>query len=204
VSQRTKRFLTAFAALATAALTAATAAMAARVIGDASANVLTGTEQRDHIRARAGDDTVNALAGADFVRAGYGNDTVDGGDGWDLLRGGRGDDVQSGGRGADLIFAGRGTDRTDGGDGPDRLWALARKDVAAIGDPNGDELSGGRGRDRFKVRDGEVDRVFCGDGRDRVIADQFDLVAGDCERTIRREITSLDQVDDEAENRMED
>ena len=165
--------------------------------------MLTGTDGRDHIRARAGDDTVNALAGADFVHAGYGDDTVDGGNGWDLLRGGRGDDVQSGGRGADLIFAGRGADRTDGGDGPDLLWALARKDVTGIGDLSGDELSGGRGRDRFRVRDGEADRVVCGDGRDRVIADQFDVVAGDCERTIRRAITSLDQVEDEAETRLD-
>jgi Ca2+-binding RTX toxin-like protein len=159
--------------------------MAVVVIGDSAPNVLTGTDGRDHIRARGGDDTVNALAGPDFVRAGYGNDTVNGDGGWDLLRGGRGDDLQSGGRGADLIFAGRGADRSDGGGGPDLLWALARPDVAAIGDPNGDELSGGRGRDRFRVRDGEADRVFCGDGRDRVIADSRYVLSG-CERVRSR------------------
>jgi Ca2+-binding RTX toxin-like protein len=165
---------------------------------------LTGTDQRDLIRARAGDDTVNALGRADQVRAGYGNDTVDGGDGRDLLRGGHGNDVQSGGRGADLIFAGPGADRSDGGDGRDVLWALARKDVAAIGDPDGDELSGGPGADRFRVRDGETDRVHCGDGRDRVVADQFDAVDNDCELVIRRNVTSLNQVDDRAENSLED
>jgi Ca2+-binding RTX toxin-like protein len=195
---------TAVAAVVAAVGLTAGATVAATVIGDSGDNVLTGTERGDHIRARGGDDTVTALGGSDHVRAGQGNDTVDGGDGWDLLRGGRGDDTQSGGRGADLIFAGPGADRTDGGNGPDTLWALARKDVVAIGDTSGDELTGGRGRDRFRVRDGEVDMVHCGDGRDRVVADQFDAVDDDCERVKRGEITSLDQVDDRAETRLED
>ena len=84
------------------------------------------------------------------------------------------------------------------------LWALARVDVTAIGDPEGDELSGAAtARDLFLVRDGEVDLVHCGEGRDRVIADQFDQVDNDCERVIRRDITSLDQVEDGEENRTE-
>jgi hypothetical protein len=76
-------------------------------------------------------------------------------------------------------------------------------DVSSIGDTEGDELTGGNGRDLFLVRDGEVDLVHCGDDRDRVIADQFDQTDGDCERVIRREITSLDQVEDGEENRTE-
>jgi Ca2+-binding RTX toxin-like protein len=83
------------------------------------------------------------------------------------------------------------------------LWALSRKDVASIGDPDGDELTGGAGNDRFRVRDGEVDLVHCGDGRDTVLADQFDQVDNDCERVLRRDITSLDQVDDQEENSTE-
>jgi Ca2+-binding RTX toxin-like protein len=102
-----------------------------------------------------------------------------------------------------VIFANRGRDHEDGGDGPDRLWALSRFDVESIGDPNGDELSGGNGNDRFRVRDGEVDLVHCGEGTDRVKADQFDQIDNDCEHVDRRDVTSLDQVDDGDENRVE-
>ena len=84
-------------------------------------------------------------------------------------------------RGDDLIFANRGVDRSYGGDGADELWALSRYDVTALGDPVGDELHGGDGADRFRVRDGEVDTVHCGDGRDSVLADQYDQVDTDCE-----------------------
>jgi Ca2+-binding RTX toxin-like protein len=97
-----------------------------------------------------------------------------------------------------------GRDVSDGGNGHDVLWALSRKDVTAIGDLEGDELSGGEGHDRFRVRDGEQDLVHCGGGFDRVLADQFDQVDADCERVNRREITSLQQVEDEEENRPEE
>jgi Ca2+-binding RTX toxin-like protein len=221
VAQRSNRFLMALIAAGAVALVAASVAMAATVIGNGSSNALTGTDQRDWMLGRGGDDTIDALAGADVVRAGSGDDTVEAGRGWDrvhggwgndtlngdaghdFMSGGRGDDAQNGGPRADLIFANRGRDRTDGGDGADRLWALSRFDVTAIGDPDGDELSGGNGRDRFRVRDGEVDLVHCGAEVDRVVADQFDQVDNDCERVVRRDVTSLDQVDDRQENRTE-
>ena len=77
--QPSNRFLTSLAATAAVSLMAATVAMAATIVGDASSNVLTGTEQRDLILAGAGDDTVNALGAADLVRTGQGADTVDAG-----------------------------------------------------------------------------------------------------------------------------
>ena len=204
MAQRTNRFLTVLSAAAAAGLVAATTAMAAVVIGDASSNTLTGTDQPDVILGRAGDDTINALAGADLVRAGRGADTVNGERGRDLIAGGKDDDTLSGGPRRDVIFANRGRDHSDGGDGPDVLWALSRFDVTAIGDPEGDELGGGNGRDRFRVRDGEVDIVHCGDGIDSVRADQFDAVDNDCEHVDRRDVTSLEQVEDGEENRLED
>jgi Ca2+-binding RTX toxin-like protein len=278
VRQRTNRFLTAVGAFVALSLSAATVVLAATIVGDASSDTLTGTEQRDRILARAGDDTVNALGAADLVRSGQGADTVDagrgrdsvhggagndnlnggpgcdrvfggadddtidggpgfsfrrlalaagsarraamffrcerlfgglgndtssGGPGRDFMSGGRGDDRQSGGAGADKIFANPGRDVSDGGDGRDVLWALARVDVTAIGDAEGDELSGAGGRDLLRVRDGEVDLVHCGEGHDRVLADQFDQVDNDCERVDRRDITSLDQVEDREENQTE-
>ena len=45
-----------------------------------------------------------------------------------------------------------------------------------------DTVNGGRGHDRIYVRDGEPDRVTCGPGNDRVMADYRDDVAKDCER----------------------
>ena len=44
---------------------------------------------------------------------------------------------------------------------------------------------GGTGNDRVFARNGKVDRIGCGRGRDRVRADANDRVAGDCE-TVRR------------------
>ena len=103
-----------------------------------------------------------------------------------------------------MVFANRGADRSWGGEGGDELWALSRYDVTALGDPAGDELFGEAGPDRFRVRDGEVDRVHCGDGPDRVLADQYDVVDTDCELVRRVAVTSLDQVQDGPENRVED
>jgi len=205
MNQRSNRSLLGLLAAAALTLVFASVAMAATIVGDNGPNDLTGTDQRDRIVARGGDDTVDARAGRDRVHAGAGDDTVDGGHGRDFMSGGKGDDTQNGGGGSDRIFANRGRDVSDGGDGRDVLWALSRFDVTALGDTEGDELSGGDGNDRLRVRDGEVDKVHCGGGdRDRVLADQYDEVDADCERVIRRAITSLDQVEDEKENRTEE
>jgi len=138
-----------------------------------------------------------------LIAGGLGDDLLYGGGGRDFISGGKGDDTLSGGARRDIIFANRGRDRSDDGDGRDVLWALSRFDVTALGDPDGDELNGGNGRDRFRVRDGEVDRVHCGEGIDRVRADQFDVLDNDCEHVDQRDITSLDQVEDRTENRAE-
>ena len=73
--------------------------------------------------------------------------------------------------------------------------------MTVIGDPNGDELTGGAGRDRFRVRDGEVDVVHCGEGRDHVDRRPVRPVDADCEHERQSDITSLDQVEDGEENR---
>ena len=53
----------------------------------------------------------------------------------------------------------------------DRGWPWDTKDV----------LDGGRGADRLFTRDGFRDTVRCGPDRDRVQADERDLVSRDCE-----------------------
>ena len=46
-------------------------------------------------------------------------------------------------------------------------------------------ILGGAGNDIIGARDGAVDRISCGPGRDRVLADPQDVVARDCERVAR-------------------
>jgi hypothetical protein len=48
-----------------------------------------------------------------------------------------------------------------------------------------DTVATGAGRDVVRTRDGARDRVSCGPGRDRVLADALDDVAADCERVLR-------------------
>jgi Ca2+-binding RTX toxin-like protein len=175
---------TAVAAAMTMLLTAALAS-AGVVSGTDGPDTLTGTDKRDRIRTHGGDDTVNALRGRDLVWAGRGHDTVDGGRGRDVLRGWRGNDTLNGGPGNDLIFAQRGVDMVNGGSGADSLWALARRDVSRQSGEPTDTVNGEAGHDSIHVRDGEADKVTCGPGNDRVVADHRDDVANDCERVKR-------------------
>jgi Ca2+-binding RTX toxin-like protein len=94
----------------------------------------------------------------------------------DRLIGTRGRDLLSGLGGADTILGLAGNDLLDGGAGNDTL----------VGGPGRDTLLGRSGNDVLSVRDGQRDRVSCGPGRDRVLADRSDVVARDCEHVVRR------------------
>jgi Ca2+-binding RTX toxin-like protein len=83
VRQRSNTFLLFIALVSALSLLTAAVAMAATIIGNDGPNNLTGTDQRDRIFAKGGDDTVNALARADRVIAGDGNDIVNAGAGHD-------------------------------------------------------------------------------------------------------------------------
>jgi hypothetical protein len=97
-----------------------------------------------------------------------------------------------------VIYANLGADVDSGGDGNDVLWALARGDVhpgpGGAVDQVGDTLDGGNANDVFRTRDGEVDRITCGPGRDVALLDRVDVITdataaspkGSCERVIRR------------------
>lgn len=105
-----------------------------------------------------GDDTINGSTVADNLDGGDGNDIINGGDGNDTIRGNAGNDVIDGGQGADDIDGGFGDDRITGGKG---------KDI----------LKGDVGADTIDARDGEVDTVNCGLGRDTVLRDANDAVS---------------------------
>jgi Ca2+-binding RTX toxin-like protein len=72
-----------------------------------------------------------------------------------------------------------------GGSGPDVIRGRGGNDVI-VGGRGRDTLEGGAGNDRINARDGAVDVVRCGTGRDVVIADRVDRVARDCEVVRRR------------------
>ena len=101
-------------------------------------------------------------------------DRLTGMQGPDRLDGGAGDDLLDGGAGPDRLNGGPGRDRLVGGSGDDRL----------TGGSGRDKISGGSGADRVKARDGEVDRIDCGSGRDVAFVDRADRVTG-CE-SVRR------------------
>ena len=109
------------------------------------------------------------------------------------LRGTRGADRLVGGPADDAVCPRGGRDRVRTETGNDTVFAGAR-DVggqstatfrpAAHGAP-GSRIRLGPGADRAYVLNGLRDLVTCGEGRDRVIADRFDVVARDCERVQR-------------------
>jgi Ca2+-binding RTX toxin-like protein len=136
--------------------------------GTSSGDVIFGGAGDDRIVAAEGDDTVYGdgicpRGGADVSYCSTGESPSDGNDD---IHGGPGNDTLYGQGGDDQIHGGAGDDYIVGGSGHDAIW-------------------GGDGNDVIDVRDGEPDIVSCGGGYDRVLADQFDRIAPDCESVSR-------------------
>ena len=87
---------------------------------------------------------------------------------------------------ADTLTGTPRADRILGLSGDDWLRGLGGNDVLD-GGRGRDRLAGGAGNDRMLARDGMRDRVFCGLGSDRVVADLLDRAYGDCEVVARPE-----------------
>jgi hypothetical protein len=80
-------------------------------------------------------------------------------------------DVLRGTVGSDVMSLRGGNDRGDGAGGDDRIYGGSGHDV----------LLGRFGNDVLRARDGLRDRIRCGPGVDRVVADALDRVGADCE-----------------------
>jgi Ca2+-binding RTX toxin-like protein len=93
--------------------------------GDASDNVLAGTENRDFIWGKGGNDTISGGGASDFLFGGLGNDTVSGEGSGDFVWGGPGDDLLAGNEGRDWVWGGWGADTISGDGGNDHLFAAA-------------------------------------------------------------------------------
>jgi len=134
------------------------------LIGDDTANLLSGF---------FGDDVLTAGGGNDFVDGGDGADQIDGGDGDDILTGGTsefdGADIIVGGNGEDELRGGAGDDDLSGGEDDDMLYGEAGDDVLR-GGRNNDLLDGGDGDDELRGG-GAGDEIYGGSGNDRLYGD---------------------------------
>jgi Ca2+-binding RTX toxin-like protein len=111
-----------------------------------------------------------------LLHGGRGDDLLIGGPGRDKLLGGDGTDVVRGGRGVDLLLAdGQGiddvtADRLTGGPDSDSLLGSAGPNLI---DPGAgvDQVRAGRERDIVLTRDGAIEQIHCGGGRDSAVTD---------------------------------
>jgi uncharacterized delta-60 repeat protein len=146
--------------------------------GTSGNNVMNGAAGNDVFRGLGGNDTLRGNGGNDSLFGGVGNDRLLGGAQNDMLNGGPGNDVMIGGPGNDRLFGVVGRDQLSGGPGNDQL-------TCGRGDRRGTVVAdGGAGIDVIRCRNGRVDIVRCGAGRDTAIVDPKDTVTG-CERVLR-------------------
>jgi hypothetical protein len=137
--------------------------------------LLSGTDKHDNLAGEDGEDEVRGLGAGDFIFGGSGNDVIYGGPGRDSpLVGGEGDDVIYGGDRDDMSLVGdKGDDVIYGGDGDD---------VELNGDGGKDVINGGDGSDSiYADGDRQRDKLYCGEGRDRYMAEKVDYVSSSCE-----------------------
>lgn len=98
---------------------AAEAGVSGIILGQRTADRLTGTSAADQIFGLSGSDSIVGGAGADVIEGGAGADTLNGDADNDILVGGDGSDQLSGGAGADTLDGGVGDDILRGGAGAD-------------------------------------------------------------------------------------
>src|SRR5215213_7532620 len=156
--------------------------------------LLLGTDKPDLLAGEKGDDEVRSLGGKDDVMGGPGNDIIYGGADNDSLIGDGRDE-----NGSDVIYGGPGDDWTlNGTDGNDVIYGGPGDDDSLRGMDGEDVLYGGPGDDKLDGgpseavyggpggllaggRDGQRDKIYCGEGRDSYFADKEDYVEGSCE-----------------------
>ena len=156
-----------------------------------------------------------------------------GGDSRDRIYGGTGDDTSYGENGNDLMAGGTrrrrpgrrrrattASTRTSASTPPTAAtatttcgrWPAATSRGPGDVDQVGDTLDGGAGNDRFRTRDGEVDRITCGEGNDRAFLDDVDVITdataenpnGSCEKVVRKDPKPSEAKSEDAQSNPAD
>jgi hypothetical protein len=165
------------------------------ILGSDGPDVLNGTPGDDALYGGGGDDQLNGFAGDDDFDGGPGADVFAGGDGEDAVSysgstgvsasvNGVADDGVPGERdniAADVedIFGSAGNDKLRGSAAANTLDGGPGDDIIDGGGGD-DAVYGDEGDDIISARDGRIDRIECGPGRDRAIIDREDTTTG-CE-----------------------
>jgi Ca2+-binding RTX toxin-like protein len=160
-------------------------------IGNALANVMTGSAGADRLYGLGGNDTLIGGDGIDVLDGGAGADQLIGGDGNDVLEGGAGADQLNGGNGVDTasyagataavsVNLGGGTPGTGDAAG-DTFVSIenivgSRFDDTLIGNAGNNYISGGAGDDRI-TGGGGTDWFAGGAGADWLIGDGNDGIS---------------------------
>jgi Ca2+-binding RTX toxin-like protein len=177
------------------------------IVGSPGPDTLLGTKGPDLLVGGADHDELYGGRGSDVLRGGTGKDHVYGGDGPDVLVGGPRDDPWPvdpsfrrerllGGAGNDVlvshiggavVMGGPGNDTIDGRDSLTRCHVNAQSRALASGGPLCAQwLLAGSGDDVIRARDGNLDMIDCGGGRDVVAGlDLIDQGMSGCERVRR-------------------
>ena len=132
-------------------------------------------------------DNVEDLTGGragDRLTGGIADNTIVGAGGSDLIKGAGGDDELAAGLGPGGRTRRHTHDRIEGGSGRDSIVGSAGPNRLR-GGPDFDFIDAAGGNDRISDRDGKIDRIECGRGRDRARLDGFDFIADRCERVRR-------------------
>jgi Ca2+-binding RTX toxin-like protein len=176
-------------AFGVAALVWAAVAIADEIDCNGGGQRCNGTQFDDFITGSSQKDAIKAKDGQDDTYAGKGNDTVEAGDGQDYVEGGKGDDKISGGDGPDVgivggLFGGPGGDIIEGGDEDDDIYGGTGKDVLT-GGPGNDQLDGiEENLETGTTGNDKKDRFSCGPGFDTVFVDSKDDPPNDCEDVV--------------------
>ena len=108
--------------------------------GNASANVIVGSQRSNELYGLDGDDTIYGMGGNDIIIGGAGNSQLHGGDGSDTLAGNEGNDLLNGESGDDRLYAYGGQNTLQGGTGNDTIWAGAGADTYLFSRGDGIDL----------------------------------------------------------------
>jgi len=142
---------------------------------------LNGGSDNDELYGGAGDDYLYGNEGDDRLYGAHGNDTLDGGSNNDTLYGDKGDDYLYGYVGNDYLFGDQGNDTLIGWIGNDYLFGGSGDDFLdgafqgygyGGGEDQIDTLTGGGGRDTFKISYlDDIDPLTAGTGDYTLIKD---------------------------------